>query len=75
MTELTTKKLKKMSISELEKIADQFATKLQWLHSVGKNKTDPEMYQRTALELYHLSELIDEKILNKPSKKYNYGKK
>ena len=47
--QLTTKKLKKLSLTELTKIADQFATKLQWLHSTGKNETEPEKYKRVAL--------------------------
>lgn len=72
---LTSSKLKKMSVSELENLADVYATKLTWLHSTGKDKENPEMYKRTALELYHISEIIDNKILNKPQKKYSYGKK
>lgn len=64
-----------MSVRELENLADVYATKLTWLHSVGKDKEDPETYKRTALELYHISEIIDDKLLNKPKKKYNYGKK
>ena len=76
MKELTTKKLKKMSKSQLEALANQYATKLTWLHSTGKNTEDPEAYKRTALELYHISELIEYKENNKLSKKYNYnGKK
>tara|TARA_R110000744_G_scaffold123833_2_gene229230 strand:+ start:414 stop:638 length:225 start_codon:yes stop_codon:yes gene_type:complete len=72
MTELTTKKLKKMSKSQLETLANELATRLQWLHSTGKDETDPESYKRLALELYHVSELIEMKIKNKV--KNNYSK-
>jgi len=72
MKELTTKKLKKMSKAGLISLADELATRLQWLHSTGKNETDPESYKRLASELYHVSELIDEKIKHKV--KNNYSK-
>tara|TARA_R110001599_G_scaffold238199_3_gene437951 strand:- start:7450 stop:7641 length:192 start_codon:yes stop_codon:yes gene_type:complete len=62
-----------MSKSELVTIADQFATRLQWLHSTGKHLEDPELYKRVASELLHVSNLIDEKILNKVNKKYDYN--
>lgn len=71
MEKLTTKKLKKKSVRELTAIADQMATRMQWLHSTGKDKTDPDQFKRLGLEIYHLSELIDEKILKKSNKKYN----
>ena len=71
MTELTTKKLKKMSKSQLNKLANELATRLQWLHSTGKDESDPESYKRLALELYHVSELIEEKIRNKVKNNYN----
>jgi|TARA_R110000803_G_scaffold59427_8_gene118020 hypothetical protein len=71
MTELTTKKLKKMSKSQLNKLANELATRLQWQHSTGKDESDPESYKRLALELYHVSELIEEKIRNKVKNNYN----
>tara|TARA_R110002074_G_scaffold108381_2_gene233905 strand:- start:725 stop:952 length:228 start_codon:yes stop_codon:yes gene_type:complete len=74
MEELTTKKLKKKKVRELVAIADQMATRLQWLHSTGKDKEEPEQYKRLALEIYHISELIDEKLRVKKLKpKKNYG--
>tara|TARA_R110002074_G_scaffold143386_5_gene290356 strand:+ start:291 stop:518 length:228 start_codon:yes stop_codon:yes gene_type:complete len=74
MEELTTKKLKKKKVKELVAIADQMATRLQWLHSTGKHQSDPDMYKRLALEIYHISELIDEKLRAKKLKpKVNYG--
>ena len=74
MEQLTTKKLKKKKVRELEAIADQMATRLQWLHSTGKDKEEPEQYKRLALEIYHVSELIDEKLRVKKLKpKKNYG--
>jgi len=71
--QLTTKKLKKLSLTELNKIADQFATRLQWLHSTGKNESEPEKYKRVALELYHVSQIIDEKEALKSNKKFKYN--
>lgn len=74
MEQLTTKKLKKKKVRELELIADQMAMRLQWLHSTGKDKEEPEQYKRLALEIYHISELIDEKLRVKKLKpKKNYG--
>tara|TARA_R110000787_G_scaffold8098_2_gene27097 strand:+ start:204 stop:431 length:228 start_codon:yes stop_codon:yes gene_type:complete len=74
MEELTTKKLKKKNVRQLEIIADEMAMRLNWLHSTGKNKEEPEQYKRLALELYHVSELIDAKIIeNKLKPKINYG--
>ena len=74
MEQLTTKKLKKQKVKELVAIADQMATRLQWLHSTGKDKEEPEQYKRLALEIYHISELIDEKLRVKKLKpKKNYG--
>ena len=73
MEELTTKKLKKKKVRELVAIADQMATRLQWLHSTGKDKEEPEQYKRLALEIYHISELIDEKLRVKklkPKRRY-----
>tara|TARA_B110000977_G_scaffold119367_1_gene153829 strand:+ start:1502 stop:1729 length:228 start_codon:yes stop_codon:yes gene_type:complete len=74
MEELTTKKLKKKKVRELVAIADQMATRLQWLHSTGKDKEEPEQYKRLALEIYHISELIDEKLRVKklkPKRRYD----
>ena len=74
MEQLTTKKLNKKKVKELVAIADQMATRLQWLHSTGKHQSDPDMYKRLALEIYHISELIDEKLRTKKLKpKVNYG--
>ncbi len=67
--ELTTKKLKKLSKTELTKIADQMATKLQWFHSTGKSETEPQRYKRLALELYHVAQIIEEKEQAKAAKK------
>ena len=72
--ELTTKKLKKLSKTELIKIADQFATKLQWLHSTGKHKENPEKYKRVALELYHVAQIIEEKEQAKKAKRISLKK-
>lgn len=72
--ELTTKKLKKLSKTELTKIADQMATKLQWFHSTGKNEQEPERYKRLALELYHVAEIIEEKEQAKAAKKMSLKK-
>lgn len=66
---LTSKKLKKMSLGELRTLADNYATRLLWLHSTGK--TEDERYLTMAKELYHLSAIIDEKELQP---KVNYGK-
>ena len=74
MEQLTTKKLKKKKVRELVLIADQMATRLQWLHSTGKDKEEPEQYKRLALEIYHVSELIDAKIIEKklkPKRRYD----
>tara|TARA_R110000796_G_scaffold915_6_gene3538 strand:- start:1445 stop:1672 length:228 start_codon:yes stop_codon:yes gene_type:complete len=75
MEQLTTKKLKKKKVKELVAIADQMATRLQWLHSTGKHNSDPDMYKRLALEIYHISEIIDEKLRAKKLKpRVDYGK-
>lgn len=74
MMELTTKKLKKLSKTELTKIADQMATKLQWLHSTGKDTENPEKYKRLALELYHVAQIIEEKEQAKAAKKMSLKK-
>tara|TARA_R100000541_G_scaffold37467_3_gene45357 strand:- start:1303 stop:1521 length:219 start_codon:yes stop_codon:yes gene_type:complete len=71
MKELTTKKLKKMSKASLISLADELATRLQWLHSTGKDESDPESYKRLALELYHVSEIIELKVKNKVKNNYN----
>lgn len=63
---ITTKDLKKLSLTDLRKFADQMATKLLFMHSTGKSETDK--YRRACLELYHLSELIKEKEILKKSK-------
>lgn len=70
MKQLTSKNLKKMSIKELEELANQYATKLLWYHSTGKNKEAPDTYKRLASELLHISNIIEDKQLNKPKNKY-----
>lgn len=74
MKELTTKKLKKMSVTDLESLADTMATRLMWLHSTGKDETEPETYKRLAGEILHVSNIIEEKLINKKQTKVNYGK-
>ena len=74
MMELTTKKLKKLSKTELTKIADQMATKLQWLHSTGKDTENPDKYRRLALELYHVAQIIEEKEQAKAAKRTSLKK-
>jgi len=74
MEQLTTKKLYKKSLIELVAIADQMATRLNWLHSTGKAEQEPDTYKRLALELFHISEIIDAKQLEKDKKpKIDYG--
>jgi hypothetical protein len=63
---VTTKDLKKLSLTDLRKFADQMATKLLFMHSTGKQET--EKYKRACGELYHLSQLIEQKELLKKSK-------
>lgn len=70
--ELNTKKLFKMPLRELYSVADQMATKLQWLHSTGQNEQNPEKYKRLCLELYHVSQIIEKKEELKENKKYKY---
>jgi hypothetical protein len=70
--ELNTKKLFKMPLRELYGVADQMATKLQWLHSTGQNESRPDVYKRLALELYHVSQIIETKEANKVNKKFDY---
>jgi len=72
--QLTTKKLKKLSKTELIKIADQMATKLQWLHSTGKDTENPDKYKRLALELYHVAQIIEEKEQAKAAKRISLKK-
>jgi len=71
---LTTSKLKKMSLPELNDVADEFATRLSWQHQVGKDQSDPEGYKRLASELYHIAQIIEQKEIEKSQKpKTNYG--
>ena len=65
MTELTSNKLRKMNIATLTNLADQLATKLQWLHSVGKDEEEPEQYKRLASELLHVANIIEAKEIEK----------
>ena len=64
MNPVTTKELKEMSIDDLTLIADMIAAKITFLSESGKDEENPEQYKRMALELYHLSEIIEEKELN-----------
>ena len=70
-TELDSGKLRKMKLSELVALADSMATRLQWLHSVGKNEEHPEQYRRLASELYHVAEIIEWKEKAAEVKKKN----
>lgn len=65
---LTTKKLKKMSLGGLRELADNYATRLLWLHSTGK--TGEDRYLQMAKELYHISAIIDEKEATPKVKDY-----
>ena len=67
---LTTKKLKKMSLTQLRMIADNYAERLLWLHSTGK--TEEPKYLQMMKELYHISAIIDEK--EDAPKVKDYGK-
>lgn len=73
--ELTTKKLRKMSKTELTAIANQLATKLQWWHSTGKNEEQPDRYQQLAGELFHVAALIEEKEDAKKAKHFSMKNK
>lgn len=63
-----------MSITQLIGVANEMATRLQWLHSVGKNIEDPETYKRLASELLHVSNIIELKKATKKQIKTDYGK-
>lgn len=67
--ELNSDDLRKMSLKELVNMADSMATRLQWLHSTGKNETDPDKYKRLASELYHLAQIIEVKEIERSQKK------
>lgn len=69
-----TKDLKKMSLSQLRRLADVYATKVQWLHSTGKHKEDPDRYMQTCGELYHVADIIEQKEKLKENKKFNFNK-
>jgi hypothetical protein len=74
MSPVTTKELKEMSIDDLTLIADMIAAKITFLSESGKDEENPEQYKRMALELYHLSEIIEEKELNLKTKTDVKGK-
>jgi len=75
MKELNSNQLRKMKLPSLVNLADQLANRLNWLHSVGKDKEDPEQYKRLASELLHVSNIIDAKeVESKKKPKVNYGK-
>lgn len=59
-------------MTKLIELADSMATRLTWLHSVGKDEENPETYKRLASELYHVSEIIDWKESMRKTKKYKY---
>tara|TARA_R110001606_G_scaffold227830_1_gene375913 strand:- start:112 stop:333 length:222 start_codon:yes stop_codon:yes gene_type:complete len=63
---LKTKQLKNLSVKELTTIADSYALKLVSLEQQGKR--DNPRFKQLALELYHISELIDIKVI-----KYHKG--
>ena len=63
---LKTKQLKNLSVKELTEIADSYALKLVSLEQQGKR--DNPRFKQLALELYHVSELIDIKVV-----KYHKG--
>lgn len=69
-----TKDLKSMSITQLERLANVYATKLQWLHSTGKHTEDPERYMQTAGELYHIADIIEEKEKLKTQRRKDFNK-
>lgn len=69
---LKTNQLKKLSVKKLTEIADSYALKLMAMQELGKRE-DPK-FKQLGLELYHLSELIDKKIL-KHHKKLDIKKK
>ena len=74
MKELNSNQLRKKSVKDLTTIADQLATRLQWFHSTGKDKTDLEQYKRIASELLHVANIIEAKETdNKLKPKINYG--
>ena len=67
----TSKKLRKMSIKELESIANVYALKVSTFQKVGA--TDDEDYKRIAGELIHVVNIIDWKREQKKIKpKANY---
>jgi len=63
---LKTKQLKSLSVKELTEIADSYALKLVALEQ--QDKRDNPRFKQLALELYHISELIDIKVI-----KYHKG--
>ena len=58
---LTTADLKEMPLEVLNNLAEQYATKITWLESTGKDKQEPERFKRTCLELYHIAAIIEDK--------------
>ena len=69
-----TKDLKSMSLNQLRRLANIYATKVQWLHSTGKHLEDKERYIQTCGELYHVADIIEEKEKLKANKKFNFNK-
>ena len=63
---LKTKQLKRLSVKELSEFADSYALKLMALEL--QCKRDNPRFKQLALELYHISELIDIKVV-----KYHKG--
>ncbi len=57
-----------MSKSQLEALANQYATKLTWLHSTGKNTEEPETYKSAK---NHSLELMKARNLSLKLKKYH----
>ena len=56
---MTTEDLKKMSVKELEGIANTLATRLLALDTIRKH--DHPEYERVAGELFHVAQIIEEK--------------
>lgn len=57
--ELTTEVLYRMSLKDLEDLADALATKALFFHDTGKHLEEPERYKRMLKELYHVAQVYD----------------
>lgn len=63
MPQVNSKKLRKMTVKELESIASVYALKCSAYQGAGN--TDDENYKRIAAELIHVVNIIDWKLENK----------